>query len=189
MDRYMQAGYAERLARLLGHAACASLVVGRALDSGAHAVFDDGDEVVQEDAEGMPVEILVADHTGAFGEYQKPLEAFAATYARPVNKRDKIVPNPKQFGELYLAALAEQFSHLQADYRKRRRAFDTFFKHCAYDPRGSFGFRWECVLRRLDQTDVKSLTASIRALIPVLSESRKPPSGQDVPSTDHVPTP
>ena len=58
------------------------MIVGRS--STGHAPgFDDGDEVVREGDDGLPAEILVGDHSGAFGEYQLPLETFAADYARP----------------------------------------------------------------------------------------------------------
>ena len=160
-DRYAVPGYAARLATLLGQAAAGSLIVGRSLD-GTRAAFDDGDEVVCEGPDGLPEEILVGDHSGAFTEYTKPLETFAPHYARPVNQRAGIVPDRTQFTELYLAALRQQFLHVQGDYRKRRRAFDHLFKHCRYDPGGSYGYRWECVLSRLDQTDVETIIAAIR---------------------------
>jgi len=63
---------------------------------------------------------------------------------------------------------------VQGDYRRRRRAFDTLFKHCFYDPAGSFGYRWECVLRRLDRTEIDSLVRSIRQNITVLDDDRPP---------------
>ena len=66
------------------------------------------------------------------------------------------------FAEAYLESFEERFAHIQGEYRKRRRAFDTLFKHCRYDPGGSFGFRWECVLRRLDQTPLEPLIQAIR---------------------------
>ncbi len=164
-EKYSQPGYAAALARLLGRAAASSLIVGRALELGAQPVFDDGDEVVREGADGLPWEILVGDHSGAFGEYQQPLESFAEHYARPVNKRAKFVPDAREFAELYLQAFREQFLHVQGDYRKRRRAFDTLFKHCKCDPRGSFGYRWKSVLARLDQTSVDRLMEALRARI------------------------
>ena len=91
VEKYSQPGYAAKLARLLGQAAAAGITVGRALEAGP--VFDDGDELVREGEDGLPAEILVGDHSGAFTEYQSPLETFAAHYARPVNLRDKVVPN------------------------------------------------------------------------------------------------
>lgn len=170
-ERYTRSGYALAFARLLGQAAVAGMLVGRSLELGTHPVFDDGDEVVQEGPGGLPVQILVSDHTGAFGEYRQPLETAAAVYARPINKRDRLVPDPKAFGETYLEAFREQFLHVQSDYRKRRRAFDSLFKHCVYDPAGSFAFRWESVLRRLDQTDAETLVGAIRSHVAVLKAS------------------
>ena len=176
LERYAQPAYGPRLASLLGHAAATNLIVGRALESGQRPAFDDGDEVLREGEDGLPIEVMVADHTGAFGEYKRPLETFAAYYARPVNLRDKIVPDPKGFATAYLEAFRDQFLHIQGDYRKRRRAFDTLFKHCPYDPAGSFAYRWECVLRRLDQTNPYNLLEAIRQQIWVLNRDSEKPS-------------
>jgi len=168
LDRYSRPGYALKLAALIGQAAAAGIIVGRSFDS-ARPAFDDGDEILREGADGLPTEILVGDHSGAFTEYRKPLVAFASEYARPVNIRAALLSNPVEFAEAYLASFRAQFLHTQGDYRKRRRAFDTLFKHCRYDPGGSFAYRWECVLRRLDQTRLEDVLASIRSHIPVLN--------------------
>ena len=170
LDRYGRPGYAERLAALLGRAAAATLIVGRSFD-GKRPAFDDGDEVLREGDDGLPSEVLVGDHSGAFTEYKLPLETFAAHFARPVNLRDRLVPNPQEFARKYLEAFCEQFLHTQGDYRKRRRGFDALFKHCKYDPEGSFAYRWECVLRRLDQTDVEQLAEAIRRQIKALNSA------------------
>jgi hypothetical protein len=167
LDRYSRPGYAARLAALLGRAAAPCMIVGRSPD-GKRPAFDDGDEVVREGDDGLPSEVMVGDHSGAFTEYKLPLETFAADYARPVNRRDSLVPNAPEFAETYLEAFHAQFLHVQDDYRKRRRAFDNLFKHCKYDPGGSYGFRWECILRRLDQTDANALLLAIRRHIRVL---------------------
>ncbi|MCX6928004.1 MAG: hypothetical protein NT154_33060 [Verrucomicrobia bacterium] len=169
LENYGHPGYGSKLAVLLGQAAASSMIVGRALESGKRPVFDDGDEVVREGEDGLPSEILVVDHSGAFGDYKLPLETFAAHYARPANIRDKVVPDPKGFATCYLTAFREQFLHIQGDYRKRRRAFDTLFKHCKYDVGGSFAYRWECVLSRLDQTNPDALVEAIRRNIWVLN--------------------
>ncbi len=166
-ERYSQPGYATRLAMLLGQAAAPALIVGRSFDA-TRPAFDDGDEVVREGDDGLPSDILLGDHSGAFTEYKLPLITFAADYAVPVNWRERFLPNPREFAETYLAAMEQQMLHIQGDYRKRRRAFDTLFRHCRYDPAGSFGYRWECVLSRLDQTDVGALMAAIRGNIRVL---------------------
>ena len=173
LERFSRPGYASRLARLLGQAAASSLIVGRQIEGG-RTVFDDGDEVVIEGPDGLPIEILVTDHTGAFAEFTLPLETAAAAYARPVNHRDNHISNAVEFAEAYLAALRDQFLRVQGDYRKRRNAFDHLFKDSKYDPAGSFAFRWECVLRRLDNTSVPALMEAIRGHIHVLHRPSVP---------------
>jgi hypothetical protein len=185
LERYARPGYGPKLGSLLGQAAASSIIVGRALGSGTRPAFDDGDEVVREGEDGLPAEIMVGDHSGAFGEYKLPLETFALHYARPVNSRDKVVPSPQAFAQAYLDAFHEQFVRIQGDYRKRRRAFDTLFKHCKYDTGGSFAYRWECVLRRLDQTNPDALVEAIRRQIWVLN--REP--GKPAPSAPLPPEP
>lgn len=176
LDRYARPGYALKLAILIGEAAAAGIIVGRSFDS-ARPAFDDGDEILREADDGLPSEVLVGDHSGAFTEYKKALVTFAPEYARPVNVRESVLADPGQFAEAYLAAFQAHFVHTQGDYRKRRRAFDTLFKHCRYDPGGSFAYRWECVLRRLDQTNPEELVAAVRAHIRVLNPAPKEGNG------------
>ena len=107
MEKYAHPGYAVKLAELLGRAGASSLIVGRSLDLGTRPVFDDGDEVVLEGEAGLPREILVCDHSGAFGEYKQPLAMVAAHYARPVNVRDKALPDAREFAACYLAAFRD----------------------------------------------------------------------------------
>jgi hypothetical protein len=171
-EKLARPNYATKLAALLGEAAASSLIVGRSLEQGKTPVFDDGDEVVRENGEGLPTEILVGDHSGAFGEFRGPIELFAAHYARPVNVRARYLTDLRAFAETYLGALRAHFVHIQEDYRKRRRAFDTMFKHCKYDENGSFAYRWECVLRRLDKANVDAVIGKIREHITVLNGGR-----------------
>ncbi|HRT57382.1 MAG TPA: hypothetical protein P5038_12205, partial [Candidatus Paceibacterota bacterium] len=60
-EKYAKPGYADRLADLLGAAAASSLIVGRSLGPDARTPFDDGDEVLIEDQDGLPSQLLVAD--------------------------------------------------------------------------------------------------------------------------------
>ena len=162
-ERYSQPEYARKFAQLLGEAAAPSMIVGRSLMSGKKPIFDDGDEVVIEDAKGLPVEILLGDHSGSFGEYLQPLETFAPHYARPVNERAKFLADATAFADAYLNSFRNHFSYIQNDYRRRRRAFDNLFKHCRYDQGGSFAYRWEQVLRRLDTTNLEGVINAIRS--------------------------
>jgi len=163
LPNYRLAGeeFALRLARLLGRAAAPNMIVGRC-DRGGNALFDDGDEVVLEDGRGLPAEIVVADHTGTFADYLDDLETFARDYAAPVNRRAEHVSDPERFAGEYLDAFIERFVEIQQEYRRRKRAFDTLFKHRRRDEAGSLAYRWERVLARLNRTDPHQLAALIR---------------------------
>ena len=53
-------------------------------------------------------------------------------------------------------------NRFRSEYRKRRRAFDSLFKHRRRDEQGSFSYRWEKVLERLDHADAAALVERIR---------------------------
>ncbi len=163
-QRLADAAFASRLARLLGEAAAANMIVGRC-DSQGRVVFDDGDEVVVENEGGLPVEIIVADQMGTFADYRTELEHFAAEYARPVNCRLSLLADPEEFASLYINAFIGRFARIQLEYRKRKRAFDTLFKHRPRDEAGSFAYRWECILDRLRRGSPQDLGNLIRGRI------------------------
>jgi len=159
--RFQSDAFALGCARLLGRAAASNVIVGRC-DPNGHILFDDGDEVMLENDSGLPTEIVVADQTGTFSDYRRDLQAVAAEYAEPINRRAGCVSNPRQFAGTYLDAFRERFSRIQQEYRNRRRAFDSLFKHRVRDEAGSFGYRWDEVLERLDRTDPRELAELIR---------------------------
>ncbi|HEY2588661.1 MAG TPA: hypothetical protein VGI81_23165 [Tepidisphaeraceae bacterium] len=159
--RFAEDAFAMRFARLMGRAAAPNLILGRCT-LGGQVVFDDGDELVLDDAQGLPDGITVADHTGTFVDYKRDLRESAPAYAATVNRRVALAPNPPAFAAAYLDAFAERFAQVQRDYRKRCRAFDTLFKHKRRDEGGSFAYRWERVLKRLDASDALQLRDCIR---------------------------
>ena len=161
-SRFHDREFAIRFAGLMGRAAVASLVVGKT-DSDGHPLFDDGDEVLVEDEHRLPHSILSSDPTGTFASYGEPLEEFARDYAGPVNRRWQWVPDPAAFAEAYLAGFVEQFELTQQKFRGKRRGFNSLFKHRRRDEGGSFAYRWEKVLERLDHTDGPALANSIRS--------------------------
>ena len=160
-QRLADAAFAARLARLLGQAAAPNMIVGRC-DSQGRVVFDDGDEVIVENDGGLPVEVIVADQMGTFADYHTELEHFAAEYAGPVNRRLPLLSDPADFASLYVNAFVGRFSRIQLEYRKRKRAFDTLFKHRPRNEAGSFAYRWECVLDRLRRASPQDLGNVIR---------------------------
>lgn len=169
--------YALALARLLGKAAAPNIVVGRSRDPLSESelgetLFDDGDEIIIEASDGLPRELVLVDHSGAFADWRTPsLLPFAKGYAAPVNCRAAKVPDPKAFAEAYLEAFREEFSRLQSDYRRRRGAFDGLFKHLPYNEQGSFACRWNHVLQRLRETGLDTLMREIRRHITVLKSA------------------
>jgi len=160
-SRFEKPAYSLKFAELLGRAAASNLIVGRMNLKNA-VLFDDGDEVILEDSEGIPTELIVSDHTGTFTDYSSPLETFAGAYAAPILRRCPFFPAPQAVIDAYLAAFLERFSHIQQDYRLRKRAFDRLFKHRPRDERGSFAYRWERILDRLNHTQPTTLEKAIR---------------------------
>jgi len=166
-QRFQDAEFALGFARQLEMAAAPNIIVGKCDDIGEKVLFDDGDEVMIEDARGMPVEIKVADQTGTFVDYLKPLQASATAYADPVNRRIEYLPDAEGFARAYLDAFVEKFFCVQDKYRRRRQAFDTLFKNRPYDADGSMAYRWEQVLKRLDRTDPRELAEIIQSRLQV----------------------
>ena len=159
--RFENHEFAMRFASLLGRAAAPNIIVGRQSRKGI-VIFDNGDEVLVEDQDGMPVDILVTDHTGAFMAFDADVYELAAVYAAPVNKRAPELPDPAEFADAYVGACVANFARIQQEYRDRRRAFDTLFADRPRVESGSLAYRWERVLERLDETDLGKLEAAIR---------------------------
>jgi hypothetical protein len=164
-SKYSDSAFALQFAHLMGKAAAVNIILGRTGPDN-RVLFDDGDEVLVEDAGGLPKDIIVADFTGAFREYQTDLLKFVLDYAQPVIRRLNLVPRPAVFAHVYVDAFISRFIHIQGDYRKRRRAFDTLFKHRRRDEKGSFAYRWEKILDRLDRTDPVQLGKALESRIP-----------------------
>ncbi|MEI8140082.1 MAG: hypothetical protein WCI03_09460 [bacterium] len=160
-SRFLNPAYCIKFAELLGKAAASSLIVGR-MNLQNSVLFDDGDEVILENSSGFPTELIVSDHTGTFTDYFSPLDTFASSYAAPILRRIPFFPSPQAVIDAYLASFVERVLHIQQDYRLRKRAFDMLFKHRPRDERGSFAYRWERVLDRLNHTKPANLESSIR---------------------------
>lgn len=161
--RFQDAGFARRFAELMGRAAASDMIVGRWDETRNLAYFDDGDEVLIEGEDGLPCDLMVTHHTGAFALYRSSLAHYAPYYAAPINKRIDAVPNPVEFAETYLAEFIAAFRRIQEDYRLHRNAFDSLFGIRPSNRRGSFRYRWERVLERLDLTNIDELADQLKA--------------------------
>ncbi|MDY0167235.1 MAG: hypothetical protein RBS80_11875 [Thermoguttaceae bacterium] len=160
-SRFADEEFAIRFACLLGQAAAVNMVVGRCDPSG-RVLFDDGDEILVEDANHLPARLMVADHTGAFADYRSPVSTWAGAYAQPILRRAKNVDNASRFAVAYLDACTDAFIRVQEDYRRHRSAFDRLFEHRPRQQSGSFGNRWDGVLHRLHHSPADELKAALR---------------------------
>jgi hypothetical protein len=160
-SRFASEEFSLRFARLLGEAAAPNLVVGRC-DTTGIPLFDDGDEVLVVDPGGMPVDIVVTDPTGTFGDCASPLAEFTPKYALAVRRRLGILADPGKFADSFLQAFEKKLRHLQEEYRERRNAFDSLFAHLPAQEPGSFAYRWHRVLSRLDETDPREIVDLMR---------------------------
>jgi hypothetical protein len=154
--RFQDPAFALAFARLLGQAAAPNLIVGRS-DQGGNVLFDDGDEVVLEDEQGLPREIVVADLTGTFADYLSDPRDLAPSYAESVVKRLGMLADPDAFLAAYLDAFEAQFLAIQQEYFRQERAFDTLFRHLDHGQPGSLPDRWRHVLQRLRNADPRAL--------------------------------
>lgn len=170
--KYSEKLYALQFAALFGHAAAINLIVGRVragtADEPAEVIFDQGDELVLHDQEGEPSSILVCDHSHSFGDYKSPLGVHLRDYARAVNHRAHLVPDPIAFAEEFLLAFRRAFRSTQEKYRRVIRAFDNLFLPQVPDHKGNFADRWQHVLRRLNSTSSDRLADQLRShLVPL----------------------
>lgn len=158
--KFVDAEFCRRFASLLGTAAARNIVVGRS-DLDGNVVFDDGDEVIRLNAEGLPEELLVSDPTGTFNDYRTPMVDMANAYAPAVNTRTPYIGDAMGFATTYIEAFGIELARIQSEYRMRQRGFDTLFRHRRCDPNGSYAYRWIKVLERLNNTDTREVVHAL----------------------------
>jgi hypothetical protein len=163
-SRFASPRYALAFARLLGAAAAPNMIIGR-YDLDQQVVFDDGDELIVEDENGIPVDLVMSDQMGSFRDYDGDLLEVVEAYAKPVLDRLEFLPNKWAFAEAYVESFLRRFREIQNMYHERQEAFDSLFNHRRYDPHGSFAFRWAEVLKRLDNARPDELAQGIRDVL------------------------
>ena len=164
LSKYRNPAFALKFAELMGEAAALDLIVGRRTAEKEN-LFDKYYEVIQIGSDGLPVRLVVTDHSGSFASYQHALEDSVAPYANVVRRRAPYLTDVAAFADAYVAAFERKLAETQQKYRDRRRAFDELFVHRPYDVGGSGAYRWAKTLERLDRCDPRLIAERLRRAI------------------------
>ncbi len=163
--RYGRPGFLPRLTRFLGTAAGASLVIGRASPRDGRLHFDDGDEMVQFNAAGLPERLYIAETTGSFADWTTPLDAkLPQCLARVRRHLDRARAQGRPESEIaasveaFAAGLAEEVERMQRLLRDPAVGLRDLFADRTPEPKG-IRVRWEGILDRLDRADAAALRA------------------------------
>ena len=97
-----------------------------------------------------------------FTDFRRSLAETAPAYASPVNKRLAVLVQPAAFAQAYLDGFVERFGRIQQEYRRRKRAFDSLFKHQPPVEGGNLSYRWLRVLERMNQASAPDLGELVR---------------------------
>ena len=78
-----------------------------------------------------------------------------------------MLTRPAEFTQAYLDGFMERFDKIQREYRRRKRAFDSLFKHQAPIEAGNLSYRWLRVLDRMNQANARELAELVRKQIAI----------------------
>jgi hypothetical protein len=163
LAHYARKGFIVRLARLLGIAAAAGMVSGRASFRTGELFFDDGDEVVQLDAEGLPERLVICETTGSFTDWTTPIVDLLpqclvrlAAHLEKARGKDISREDLESAIEAFTEALAAEIERMQSLLSSRSAALRSLFDTRPLEPR-SVRARWESMLDRLEAADIREL--------------------------------
>lgn len=167
LGSYAQPGFVMRLSGLLGAAAAASLVLGRACPRSGHVFFDDGDEVIQLGADGLPERLIIADITGSFTDWSTPLAQLLphclwhlAVHLDKAKQSD--IPNAelKASVAVFAGNLANEVMRMQRILTQPGSPLCSLFADRTSEP-GGVRHRWQSILHRLSETNIEQLLGII----------------------------
>ncbi len=160
---YAKKGFVVRLARLLGAAAAASMVLGRASYRRGDLFFDDGDEVIQLDAEKLPERLVISETTGSFTNSTTPISellpqclSHLAVHLKKACERGISRDDLRAGVAVFCEALGAEIERMQSLSKSPSGALQSLFEAQTSEP-GSIRARWQSMLDRLEATDVKEL--------------------------------
>ncbi len=157
------------LAGCLGHAAVVSLVLGRADAYSETVHFDDGDEIIQIDDEGIPCRVVIAETTGSFANWWTPMQHLlpqcVVRVAEHLEKARAQGASAEALGAaagMFAARFVEELVRTKDLVRSARARLYALFADRECEP-GGIRFRWEHVLARIENADVDELRNVIEA--------------------------
>ena len=172
---YAKKGFIVRLARLLGMAAAASLVLGRASHRSGELFFDDGDEVIQLDQEKLPERLIISETTGSFTDSTTPilellLQCFKSLAAHLEKARGRETPKVDLLAavDAFTGALTGEIGRMQSLLQDDAAGLRSLFDTRTAEP-GSVRARWENMLNRLaatDQAEIRQAATASEYLTP-----------------------
>lgn len=160
---YGQRDFVVRLAGLLGVSAAASLTLGRISSLTGQIYFDDGDEVIQFDAEGLPEKLILSETTGSFVDWLSPLSQMLphclwhlARHLEKAHQRGIADAELNAAVNAFADSLAHELRRMQNHLRESGEQLRSLFNERPLNP-GGIRSRWQGVLNRLETTDTEEL--------------------------------
>jgi hypothetical protein len=160
---YAKKEFVVRLARLLGVAAAASMVLGRASYRRGDLFFDDGDEVIQLNAEKLPERLIISETTGSFTNSTTPISGLLpqclshlAVHLKKAHERGISRDDLRTAVAVFAEALGAETERMQSLLSNRSGTLQSLFEAQTSEP-GSIRARWKSMLDRLEAADVKEL--------------------------------
>jgi hypothetical protein len=160
---YTKEGFIVRLARLLGRAAAASMVSGRASVRTGELFFDDGDEVVQLDTEKLPDQLVICETTGSFADWTTPIVELLpqcmmrlAAHLEKARGKGSSPEDLKSAIEAFTEALVAEIERMQSLLKSRPAALRSLFDARSAEP-SSVRARWDSMLDRLEAADITEI--------------------------------
>ncbi len=166
---YARKGFLPRLAYLLGKSAAACLVLGRSDARTGQVFFDDGDELIQLDENGLPDNVVMIETTGSFNDWTTPVARMLShclfhlshhlEKARDQGAReDEIESAIHRFAK----GLIEEIQRMQRQIDNPQLRLSALFIDRT-DENGGIRNRWNGILARIRETDTEELQKIIYA--------------------------
>ena len=167
LSDYAKKGFVIRLGRLLGVAAAASMVLGRASYRRGNLFFDDGDEVIQMDAEKLPERLIISETTGSFTDSTTPITTLLpqclSHLAAHLGKARMKGSSKEDLGAaigVFTEALRTEIERMQLLLSDSSAKLQLLFGDQTSEP-GSVRARWQSMLERLAATDPGELQDAV----------------------------